>query len=286
MTVTRGLGIRTGRPRCSPESRPGHRRATAALSGTRPSAWPGAATWHYLFGLVAATGLRIGEARALTLTAASSAMQVRQVPDGCPHPTTRDALNRYRGAAQRDHPGRASVRAWHSPASKPDPCVSSVPRTGRESTRRDTRALAAPPAAFQGRCPALDPGGSGHGGHMLGARHLPRPRQCLRKHTGTWTHQPRVLMHGIAEAANRHTRTEVPMTDQSLPTSRRLAASLALLNERHFSRHTVKSYTGASELLVLDAAEQTNWRTGPCRPREDRGLHDGAPGAPSSSLWS
>ena len=35
-----------------------------------------------------------------------------------------------------------------------------------------------------------------------------------------------------------------------------------LLNERHFSRHTVKSYTECFRLLVLYAAEQT--RTRPC----------------------
>ena len=58
-------------------------------------------TWHYLFGLIAATGLRIGEALALTLD--------DLMPDGliirdskfrksrmvAMHPTTRDALNRY-----------------------------------------------------------------------------------------------------------------------------------------------------------------------------------------------
>ena len=35
-----------------------------------------------------------------------------------------------------------------------------------------------------------------------------------------------------------------------------------LLNERHFSRHTVKSYTECFRLLVLYAAEQT--KTRPC----------------------
>ncbi len=58
-------------------------------------------TWHYLFGLISVTGLRLGEARALTLDDVT--------PDGlivrdtkfrksrmvALHPTTQDALNRY-----------------------------------------------------------------------------------------------------------------------------------------------------------------------------------------------
>lgn len=73
---------------------------TAALS-LPPAGTIAPLTWHYMFGLVAATGLRIGEARALTLDDIS--------PDGLVvldtkfgksrlvalHPTTQDALNRY-----------------------------------------------------------------------------------------------------------------------------------------------------------------------------------------------
>ena len=73
---------------------------TAALS-MRPAGTIAPLTWHYLFGLIAVTGLRIGEALALTLNDIT--------PDGLVirdtkfrksrrvalHPTTWDALNRY-----------------------------------------------------------------------------------------------------------------------------------------------------------------------------------------------
>ena len=58
-------------------------------------------TWHYLFGLVAATGLRIGEARALTLhDLTPDGLVIRDAKFGksrlvALHPTTRDALKRY-----------------------------------------------------------------------------------------------------------------------------------------------------------------------------------------------
>ena len=58
-------------------------------------------TWHYLFGLVAATGLRIGEARALTFDDITpDGLIVRDTKFGksrmvALHPTTRTALNRY-----------------------------------------------------------------------------------------------------------------------------------------------------------------------------------------------
>lgn len=73
---------------------------TAALS-VPPAGTIAPLTWHYMFGLVAATGLRIGEARALTLDDVTpDGLIVRGAKFGKSrlvvlHPTTRDALNRY-----------------------------------------------------------------------------------------------------------------------------------------------------------------------------------------------
>ena len=73
---------------------------TAALS-VLPADTIAPLTWHYMFGLVAATGLRIGEARALTLSDITpDGLIVRGTKFGksrmvALHPTTRDALNRY-----------------------------------------------------------------------------------------------------------------------------------------------------------------------------------------------
>lgn len=58
-------------------------------------------TWHYLFGLIAATGLRISEALALTLDdITADGLVIRDTKFGktrmvALHPTTWDALNRY-----------------------------------------------------------------------------------------------------------------------------------------------------------------------------------------------
>ena len=71
-------------------------------------------TWHHLFGLIAATGLRVSEARSLTLEDLipdgliirdTKFRKSRMVPL---HPTTREALNRYlavrrKAKTQNDH---------------------------------------------------------------------------------------------------------------------------------------------------------------------------------------
>ncbi len=73
---------------------------TAALS-MGPAATIAPLTWHYLFGLVAATGLRIGEALALTLDDITpDGLVIREAKFGktrlvALHPTSRDALNIY-----------------------------------------------------------------------------------------------------------------------------------------------------------------------------------------------
>ncbi len=61
-------------------------------------------TWHYLFGLIAATGLRIGEALALTMDdITADGLVIRDTKFGktrmvALHPTTWDALNCYLGS--------------------------------------------------------------------------------------------------------------------------------------------------------------------------------------------
>ena len=73
---------------------------TAALS-MPPAGTIAPLTWHYMFGLVAATGLRIGEAQALKLEDITpDGLIVNDTKFGksrmvALHPTTRDALNRY-----------------------------------------------------------------------------------------------------------------------------------------------------------------------------------------------
>ncbi len=75
---------------------------TAALS-MGPAGTIAPLTWHYLFGLIAATGLRIGEALALTMDdITADGLVIRDTKFGktrmvALHPTTWDALNRYLG---------------------------------------------------------------------------------------------------------------------------------------------------------------------------------------------
>lgn len=73
---------------------------TAALS-VPPFGTVAPLTWHYMFGLIAVTGLRIGEALALTLDDITpDGLMIRDTKFGksrmvALHPTTRDALERY-----------------------------------------------------------------------------------------------------------------------------------------------------------------------------------------------
>ena len=77
-----------------------HKLLAAALS-MGPAGTIAPLTWHYLFGLIAATGLRIGEAVALTLDDITpDGLIIRDTKFGktrmvALHPTTRNALNRY-----------------------------------------------------------------------------------------------------------------------------------------------------------------------------------------------
>ena len=73
----------------------------AAALATPPAGTIAPLTWHYMFGLVAATGLRLGEALALTLNDITpDGLIIRDTKFGksrmvALHPSTRSALNRY-----------------------------------------------------------------------------------------------------------------------------------------------------------------------------------------------
>ena len=77
------------------------RKLLAAALAKGPAGTIAALTWHHLFGLIAATGLRIGEALALTLDDITpDGLIIRDTKFGktrmvALHPTTWDALNRY-----------------------------------------------------------------------------------------------------------------------------------------------------------------------------------------------
>ena len=80
---------------------------TAALS-TEPADTIAPLTWHYLFGLVAATGLRISEAIALKLDdITADGLIIRETKFKktrmvALHPTTREALHRYLAARRNE----------------------------------------------------------------------------------------------------------------------------------------------------------------------------------------
>ena len=80
---------------------------TAALS-VEPVDTIAPLTWHYMFGLVASTGLRIGEAMALELDDITADgliirdTKFRKTRMVALHPTTRDALNRYLAARHKE----------------------------------------------------------------------------------------------------------------------------------------------------------------------------------------
>lgn len=80
---------------------------TAALC-VRPAGTIAPLTWHYMFGLVASTGLRIGEARALKLDDITADgliirdTKFRKTRMVGLHPSTRNALNRYLMARRKE----------------------------------------------------------------------------------------------------------------------------------------------------------------------------------------
>ena len=91
------------------------RRLLAAALSTGPAGTIAPLTWHYLFGLIAATGLRIGEALALQLhDITPDGLIIRDTKFGktrmvALHPSTRQALNRYRREGRADEGARCEV---------------------------------------------------------------------------------------------------------------------------------------------------------------------------------
>ena len=89
------------RPRPCLMSVPGVGKLLTGALSMGPAGTIAPLTWHYLFGLIAATGLRIGEALALTMDdITADGLVIRDTKFGktrmvALHPTTWDALNRY-----------------------------------------------------------------------------------------------------------------------------------------------------------------------------------------------
>ena len=84
------------------------RKLLAAALSMEPAGTIAPLTWHHLFGLIAATGLRIGEALALTLhDITPDGIIVRDTKFGktrmvALHPSTREALDRYLKARRKE----------------------------------------------------------------------------------------------------------------------------------------------------------------------------------------
>ena len=185
---------------------------TAALS-MPPVGTIAPLTWHYLFGLVAATGLRIGEARALTLDDITpDGLIVRDAKFGksrmvALHPTTRDALNRYLVARRSETTldGHLFVLGTGRPPSQTR--VSAVFLKLAEQTGiREPGATRGPSLhslrhSFAVRSiENLDPGAD-PGRHMLAlATYLGHANVS---ETYWYLESTTVLMHGIAEAAEQ-----------------------------------------------------------------------------------
>ena len=185
---------------------------TAALS-MPPAGTIAPLTWHYLFGLVAATGLRIGEARALTLDDITpDGLIVRDAKFGksrmvALHPTTRNALNRYLVARRSETTldGHLFVLDTGRPPSRTR--VSAVFLELAEQTGiREPGATRGPSLhsllhSFAVRSiENLDPGAD-PGRHMLAlATYLGHANVS---ETYWYLESTTVLMHGIAEAAEQ-----------------------------------------------------------------------------------
>ena len=185
---------------------------TAALS-MPPAGTIAPLTWHYLFGLVAATGLRIGEVRALTLDDITpDGLIVRDAKFGksrmvALHPTTRNALNRYLVARRSETTldGHLFVLGTGRPPSRTR--VSAVFLELAEQTGiREPGATRGPSPhslrhSFAVRSiENLDPGAD-PGRHMLAlATYLGHANVS---ETYWYLESTTVLMHGIAEAAEQ-----------------------------------------------------------------------------------
>ena len=149
-------------------------------------------TWHYLFGLIAATGLRIGEALALTLEDIT--------PDGliirdskfrksrmvAMHPTTRDALNRYLAVRRKKNTpdGHLFVLATGRPPSSRRAGTVFRKLTEQTEIRKSGTARGPTPHSLRHSFAvrSLETMARRHRPKPshAGTRHPSRPRQCLR----------------------------------------------------------------------------------------------------------
>ena len=200
------------------------RKLLSAAHSMPPAGTINPLTWHYLFGLIAATGLRISEALALTLDGIT--------PDGlivrdtkfrksrmvAMHPTTRDALNRYLAVRCKGNTldGHLFVLATGRPPGSRR-AGDGFPQThGTDSnpqTRGDTRAHT-PLATARLRRPIPGKHGTRYRPKPshAGTRHPSRPRRCLRNPLVPGSNACPAARHcrGRRTEAPRHEERRVP----------------------------------------------------------------------------
>ena len=184
---------------------------TAALS-MEPAGTIAPLTWHYMFGLVASTGLRIGEALALTLDDITPDgliirdTKFRKTRMVALHPTTRDALNRYLAARRKEKTPDEHVFVITTGGPPSGRCTRAVFRKLAEKTGIRKPGARGPTAhslrhsfavrSLENLDPEADPGR-----HMLAlATYLGHA-----KVSGTYWYleSTPVLLRGIAEAAEQ-----------------------------------------------------------------------------------
>ena len=184
----------------------------AALS-VRPAGTITPLTWHYLFGLIAATGLRSSEALALTLDDITpDGLLIRNTKFGKSrmvvlHPTTRDALNRYLRVRRREKNPDAHLFVIATGGPPSGSLARLVFRKLTEQTRiREPGAARGPTPhslrhsfavrSLENMAPGADPGR-----HMLAlATYL---GHADASHTYWYLESTPALLRGIAEAAEQ-----------------------------------------------------------------------------------
>lgn len=208
------LGHQTRRrPRPYLMSIPDIRRLLRAALSMRPAGAIAPLTWHYLFGIIAATGLRIGEALALTLDDVTpDGLLVRSTKFGKSrmvvlHPTTRDALDRYLRVRRKEKTPDAHLFVIATGGSPSSDLARKVFRELAERTGvREPGAARGPTPhslrhsfavrSLENMAPGADPGR-----HMLAlATYL---GHADASHTYWYLESTPALLRGIAEAAEQ-----------------------------------------------------------------------------------